>query len=59
MQYFYIVGYTQIGNDLTLCKVSLNEHTFKDAMMIHWIGHPFHLMSKVIKMIKMSNLFIK
>ena len=29
MQYFYIVGYTQIGNDLTLCKVSLN----KDALM--------------------------
>lgn len=27
MQYFYIVGYTLIGNDLTLCKVSLNEHT--------------------------------
>lgn len=26
MQYFYIVGYTLIGNDLTLCKVSLNEH---------------------------------
>lgn len=27
MQYFYIVGYTLIGNDLTLCKVSLNGHT--------------------------------
>lgn len=26
IQYFYIVGYTLIGNDLTLCKVSLNEH---------------------------------
>lgn len=26
MQYFYIVGYTLIGNDLTVCKVSLNEH---------------------------------
>lgn len=26
MQYFYIVGYMLIGNDLTLCKVGLNEH---------------------------------
>ena len=38
MQYFYIVGYTLIGNDLTLCKVSLNEHTLS-AEELYILNH--------------------
>ena len=26
MQYFYIVVYTIVGDDLTLCKIGLNPH---------------------------------
>ena len=26
MQYFYIVGYVTNGDDLKLCRVSLNQH---------------------------------
>lgn len=26
MQYFYIVGYTFVGDDFTMCKVGLNPH---------------------------------
>lgn len=42
MQYFYIVGYTLIGNDLTLCKVSLNEHTLMQWTRKEAIKHDFH-----------------
>lgn len=41
MQYFYIVGYTLIGNDLTLCKVSLNEHTLMSWARREAIKHDF------------------
>ena len=26
MQYFYIVVYTIVGDDLTMCKIGLNPH---------------------------------
>lgn len=26
MQYFYIVAYTIVGDDLTMCKIGLNPH---------------------------------
>lgn len=41
MQYFYIVGYMLIGNDLTLCKVSLNEHTLISWARKEAIKHDF------------------
>ena len=31
MQYFYIVVYTIVGDDLTLCKIGLNPH-----QLIEW-----------------------
>ena len=41
MQYFYIVGYTLIGNDLTLCKVSLNEHALMSWAQREATKHDF------------------
>lgn len=41
MQYFYIVGYMLIGNNLTLCKVSLNEHTLMSWARREAIKHDF------------------
>ena len=31
MQYFYIVVYTIVGDDLTMCKIGLNPH-----QLIEW-----------------------
>lgn len=31
MQYFYIVVYTIVGDDMTMCKIGLNPH-----QMIEW-----------------------
>ena len=41
MQYFYIVGYTMIGDDLTLYKVSLNEHELMSWARREAIKHDF------------------
>ena len=31
MQYFYLVAYTIVGDDLTMCKIGLNPH-----QLIEW-----------------------
>ena len=56
MQYFYIVVYTIVGDDMTMCKIGLNPHQLIEWGRREATKHPERSYNTLVKLHSINNL---